>query len=287
MRAQYAPKCCSYSSGYDEIRWDVVGCNLMCQFCWSPASRPGLGIPTVKKSADDVYSDTRRMAVYPSSMFIRFTGGEPTLQWNDILTALDLFEQDTTLRDIPVLIQTNGIEIGKGNASLDRLISNTRQLYLFELSFKGTNHEEFSLLTAKAPDLYQYQLGAYRTLAEISGFAPHIQVVAVLGIYHSAVKGISKYVFIEPESGEILFDDDAQWAPEFRQIWTKAALKWVEPLRMSPKGMWDTLLKRCGPEGSGVLKHVPSGIGTNRKRLFMTKPKSTDYAANIVQRRYW
>ncbi len=50
---------------------------------------------------------------------------------------------DERTRHIPVLIQTNGIEIGRGRVGLGELISASSQPYLFELSFKGTSREEF------------------------------------------------------------------------------------------------------------------------------------------------
>jgi uncharacterized Fe-S cluster-containing radical SAM superfamily protein len=228
LRKRYAPGYCEYRSGYHEIRWDVVGCNLKCQFCWSPASRPQqTSEPSVQKSATEVFHDTLNALSDPSKTFIRFTGGEPTLYWDDFSCALDMFDGNDTISQIPVLIQTNGIEIGRGNATLEGLLSCTSQLYLFELSFKGTNGEEFSLLTTKDPELYQHQLKAYEVLADFSQRSSRIRVVAVLGVYHSALKSKSKYAFINPTSDAILFDNPDVWDPKFKQIWLSTQSKWV------------------------------------------------------------
>lgn len=115
FRKKYAPGHCEYRSGYKEIRWDVVGCNLRCQFCWSPASRPEESSePMVRKSPDDVLGSTLGIVSDPSDVFIRFTGGEPTLYWSEIVQNLGLFDANPRTCQIPVLIQTNGIEKASG-----------------------------------------------------------------------------------------------------------------------------------------------------------------------------
>ncbi|MCP4535708.1 MAG: radical SAM protein [Chloroflexi bacterium] len=288
IRKRYAPGYCSYQSGYSEIRWDVLGCNLGCQFCWSPASRPEqTREPSVQKSTIQIFQDTLNAVSDPSKTFIRFTGGEPTLYWGDVSCVLDMFDQDNTINQIPVLIQTNGIEIGRRGVSVDELVSHSKQLYLFELSFKGTNQDEFALLTTKESELYQYQLKAYEILANLSQRSNNVRVVAVLGIYHSAIKSKSKYAFVNPTSGAILFENVSAWNPKFKEIWDSAQLKWVEPLRMSPKGVWKNLHARCGPSGSDILMYYSDGANTNRQGLFPMKPKSVDYARLIVQREFW
>lgn len=289
FRKKYAPGHCRYRFGHEEIRWDVVGCNLRCQFCWSPASRPEeSGEPSVGKSPEDVLRDTLGHVHAPSNTFIRFTGGEPTLYWNAILRTLKLFEGDHSISQIPILIQTNGIEIGKGNVVPHVFSSTSKQLYLLELSFKGTSKEEFSILTGKAPDLYACQLNAYEILVDVSQKSENVAVAVVLGVYHSSVvKKESKYVFLNPSSGKILFDDPGLWDERFRQIWQSAKLKWVEGLRMFPKGVWQSLWRRCGPQGSGILKYYPLGYPTNVDDLFPMKPKSYEYARLIVEKSFW
>jgi len=288
FRKRYAPGWCSYRSGYEEIRWDVVGCNLRCQFCWSPASRPRkTGEPSVDKSALEVLHGSLQSLTEQFKTFIRFTGGEPTLYWDEIVDVLNILRDDPVLGRVPVLIQTNGLEIGSGRVSLDGLASRGEQDLLFELSFKGTNRDEFLLLTTKDPELYDHQLNAYELLADAARESAKLRVIAVLGVYHSAVKGPSKYVFVNPKSGVVLFDDYAAWDPRFRQIWLSARAKWVEPLRMSPKGMWDSLYRRCGPEGSGILRYYPERLRTNPHQMFPMKPGSSEYARLIVERQFW
>lgn len=68
----------------------------------------------VRKSPDDVLGSTLGIVSDPSDVFIRFTGGEPTLYWSEIVQNLGLFDANPRTCQIPVLIQTNGIEKASG-----------------------------------------------------------------------------------------------------------------------------------------------------------------------------
>lgn len=235
----------------------------------------------------DIYNETVRLITQPQTTFIRFTGGEPTLYWSDISEFLDMFQRVNDEKRVPILIQTNGIEIGKGNVNLDILGGNSAQKFLFELSIKGTNSSEFEILTTKPQDLYKHQVAGYYALKNISNQFPNVQVVAVLGVYHSSVSGPSKYAFVNPQNNRLLFESYESWDDGFKEIWEGTTLKWVEPLRMSPKGVWNNIVKRCGENGAGILKRFPLGADTNSNRLFPPKPKSFDYARYITTKKYW
>ena len=56
---------------------------------------------------------------------------------------------------------------------------------------------------------------------------------------------------------------------------------------MSPKGMFDKLVQRCGNDGSRILEYYPEGVRTNAFNQFVMKPKTVDYAQNIVTGKYW
>lgn len=288
MRAKYSPGHCDYEGRYHEVRWDLSGCNLRCLFCWSPASIPETSHDPVRHvTASDLVSATTDGTRQRGATFIRFTGGEPTLQWAELAEALRSLHESATSSSPPILIQTNGVAIGDGAASLDVLGSTPRQRYLIELSLKGTNAMEFALLTGREPALYSQQLKGLAALRAYSSQHPNVQVVAVLGIYHSATGGRSKYAFVDPSDGHLLFEDLPRWDPEFRRQWTSASHKWVEALRMSPKGVWDNLYRRCGPEGAGIIRYFPAGADTNGQRLFPGKPKSAEYARRLVSGWFW
>jgi hypothetical protein len=67
---------------------------------------------------------------------IRFTGGEPTLQWTGIPEVIAQLRAAIDQPRPPILIQINGIEIGKGNLKSDSLKEDHDQRFLFELFLK-------------------------------------------------------------------------------------------------------------------------------------------------------
>lgn len=144
-----------------------------------------------------------------------------------------------------------------------------------------------ALLTGKSADLFDYQMKAYEVLGELERRSRNVRTVAVLGVYHSSTRGPSKYAFVNPGTGQTLFEDSSTWDPRFRNLWRSAPLKWVEPLRMSPLGVWNNILRRCGAGGTGIIRNFSAGISVNTRGLFPMKPKSFDYAHQIVTRRFW
>ena len=289
IRKAYRGCRCAYpKSQTEEIRWDVVDCNLKCQFCWSPASRPReTNEPSIVLNGNDIYQETRHAVQNPSRTFVRFTGGEPTLYWDEIERSCRLLAQDAALGGVPILVQTNGLRIGEGAASIEWLGASASQLFLFELSMKGTNREEFSLLTGQPPDLYEHQLSAYERIKRLAEQSTNVAVVAVLGIYHSAVNKPARYAFVDPDSRTLLFERVDEWDPRFKAIWQSTGFKWVEALHLSPLGMWRKVWERCGPTGSGILSEFPTGAPTNRLGAFPRKPQSHEYARRIVEKEFW
>ena len=90
-----------------------------------------------------------------------------------------------------------------------------------------------------------------------------------------------------PSDGTIMFDGHKPWDPKFEEIWNDSKRKWVEALRMSPKGVWTNLLKRCGDGGARILRYFPSGVYTNPRFIFLAKPKGYEYARSLVHKQYW
>lgn len=294
LRKKYAPYYCGYPSKgpeYFELRWDVIDCVLRCEFCWSPASRPeSTNEPIVQKNATQIYDETVRNIKYPSKSFIRFTGGEPTLYWEELIQVFGSLANHERMVNVPILIQTNGILIGRGDVDLSELNSEpiTKLQFLFELSLKGTNADEFEILATKPKEFYEHQLSAYEEFKTVQKNNPNLSLVTVLGIYHSSIKSKrSKYAFVYPSDGTLMFDKHKPWHHKFEKIWNESERKWVEPLRMSPKGMWENIVKRCGENGAKILKYFPNGVCTNPESVFPAKPKGYEYACGLVSNQYW
>lgn len=294
LRKKYSPRYFGYPSEnpeYFELRWDLVDCILGCEFCSSPASGPKkVNESIVELTPAQIFRDTKENIKKPFRSFIRFTGGEPTLYWNELLQVFESFAKDEILVDVPVLIKTNGISFGMGTVNLYELNRPpfNKLKFLFELSMKGTNSEEFELLTRTSKKLYVHQLTAYNMLKNARRHNPNLSFITILGIYHSLTKGKrSKFVFVYPSDQTLMFDGYRPWDREFEKIWNETEWKWVEPLRMSPKGTWENVLERCGQEGAGILKYVPEGIATNQKSIFPIKPEDYEYAYGILNNHYW
>lgn len=280
LRRKYSPSYCGYPSKepeYFELRWDVVGCMLRCEFCWSPASRcEDMYETIVEYDHKRVYNETIKSVLFPNKTFIRFTGGEPTLYWDELVDAFGMLANDKKMSGVPILIQTNGVLIGKGDVDLNVLASEpTKNLrFFFELSLKGTNPNEFEILTTKDRSLYYLQLTAYDNFKVAEENNPNLSFVTVLGIYHSAIKSHnSKYAFVYPSDGTIMFDGHKPWDSKFKEIWSDSKKKWVESLRMSPIGVWTNLLERCGDGGARILRYFPDGVYTNPGLSFQQNQK--------------
>jgi sulfatase maturation enzyme AslB (radical SAM superfamily) len=228
--------------------------------------------------------------VKPFNSFISFTGGEPTLYWKKLLQVFKKMSSMEMMTDVPILIQTNGVSIGMGTTNLHDLNgpSFNKVKILFELLIKGTNSEEFELLTRTSKKLYSYQLMAYKMLKNIQNHNSNISFLTVLGNYHSSVKNkLSKYAFVYPSDQKLMFDGYRPWNKKFEKIWNENEKKWVEPLRKYPRGQWENILQRCGPQGAGLIKYFPKGVITNPHSVFSAKPNGYDYAKSIVNKTYW
>lgn len=294
IRKGYSPKICVYppeSPEFFELRWDLVGCILGCEFCKNLASKPEkLGNQITELNSTQIFDKITQNIVEPSKSFIRFTGGEPVIYWKELLEVLKQLANNETTVDIPIIIQTNGISIGNGTVNIYELTRTpfNRLKILFELSIKGTNSEEFELLTRTSKKLYAYQIKAYKLFKNARSHNRNLSFICVLGIYHSSIMGKqSKFVFAYPNSNTPMFDGHKPWDKEFEKMWKETKRKWAEPLKTSPKRLWENVLKRCGSEGAGILKHFQDGVPTNPGSIFPSKPESYQYAYEIINHYYW
>jgi uncharacterized Fe-S cluster-containing radical SAM superfamily protein len=293
FRTKNSPSVCGYPVGDPEVvevRWDFAGCILGCDFCSSPAQQPQVRELSVELSPAEVFDRTLRSVAVPSRSCVRFSGGEPTLYWNEVLEVLRLFAEDETLVKVPVVIKTNGISIGNGTVNVRKLTRSPfdRLKVLFELSIKGSNPEEFELLTRTSAKLYPYQMEAYKMLKNARHHNPNLSFVCLLGAYHSSEEvNRSKFVFVYPQDDTPMFDKHKPWDKEFQNLWSDAKAKWVLPLKTGPKDKLDSVLDRCGSEGAGLIKHYPEGVPTNPESVFHLRPSNYEYIRAILDNKFW
>jgi len=182
---------------------------------------------------------------------IRVTGGEPLLsreRWNHLVDVLNSLDRrldpkqpdyrgplDNRLRDYGrhkqqkrkrVVIQSNGISLGDTIPVDDftDVMKNLRNLaILFHLSVKGSNADEFGLLTKGDEKLFARQIGLISSLNETRRLAGNFDFQIVFGFFHS-----NEYVLWNPhENKPMLTQPDLSFLDLVKRNWTRT---FVEPL---------------------------------------------------------
>lgn len=228
-----------------EISLRFAGCILRCGACFASGySWPDrfLKSKRVKKNIalDRLIDDYERIPrIRRPYNWMRILGGEP-LQNKEYIDYLFAFLKNIAMRDTAIfrngiIIQTNGIFIGSKGSDLikDHLLElydiNPQIKISIEVSIKGTNPEEFALLTQSSPDLFKSNIQAYYNLKKIG--TPNLRptVIAGFGISESLLlsKGLSGKSLMT-----ILFSDDTPtfhpsiWSDEFRNLYNDFTTQW-------------------------------------------------------------
>ncbi len=142
---------------------DVVGCNLMCAYCWS------YRINSMYRSIGEFYSPydvAHRLMIIAKEngyRFMRITGGEPTLAYVHLLQVLETL-MSMGIRDIGrFIVETNGILFGYRPSIISELI-NYSSFITVRVSLKGCSEEEFTSITGADREFYNYQLNGVKNL---------------------------------------------------------------------------------------------------------------------------
>ncbi|NWF95041.1 MAG: radical SAM protein [Candidatus Thorarchaeota archaeon] len=288
LRKENAGRLILNSGNYWEIRWELVGTNLGSRFSTVSTPTDKTRETAAERSPFDMLNDASAVIreCIPQRTFMRFLGGEPTMYWGELMEFFRLVEADSTLRQLPIVIHTNGVDIGTGKVDLEPL-ETLRLHFLFELSLKGTSDLEFVVLTGERSVLYQDQLRACEKLRSIMQKSSRVSVIPVLGYYHTAARGTAKFYLVNPATGRPLFDNTEKWDPSFRRIWESARVKWVDLLRLFPMVRRQDILDGFGPQGAEIIAEDQRGVPVNPGGIFPLKPKPSVYAKSIVDLRYW
>ena len=135
---------------------DCCGCNLKCIFCWSNRPRDDPGNIGRFYSPEEIFENLIECAKRNNYRRIRVSGNEPTLGGEHLLKLLELVEKTGYL----FILETNGTLI---NDRYAKALSRFKNLHV-RVSLKGTNPEEFSLLTGASRGAFELQLNALRYL---------------------------------------------------------------------------------------------------------------------------
>jgi uncharacterized Fe-S cluster-containing radical SAM superfamily protein len=137
---------------------DCCGCNLRCLFCWSGAPRDHPDAIGRFYSPEHIFRKLTACAGKFGYRQLRVSGNEPTIGREHLFKLLELVDQ-TSYRFI---LESNGTLIDSEYA--ERL-SEFKCLHV-RISLKGTNREEFSMLTGAVPEAFDLQLRALKTLLD-------------------------------------------------------------------------------------------------------------------------
>lgn len=266
-----------------EVSIRFAGCNLRCGLCFASGYSwhdKYLEKKTVtsQKTVDDIVKDFKEIP-YPSGYshynWLRVLGGEPLLnnKYIDFLfeALLKIGEIDSKKFNNGIIIQTNGIYVGKGNSSniksyLEKLYqTNPSVKVAIEISIKGANPEEFRLLTQQASDeLFEYNLKAYFVLKRLNLPNLRAMIVAGFGPNESFLlregKSKERMTIVGMDNRPCYHPDF--WSTEFRELYSDftSTYKNLHPMfsRMPMYGIKDRFdlgwVKRALKQGKQIYK---------------------------------
>jgi len=147
---------------------DCCGCCLKCVFCWSGAPRDHPESIGKFYSPEHIFGKLTACAEKFGYGQLRVSGNEPTIGKEHLLKLLEVID-GTHYRFI---LESNGVLIDREYA---KRLSEFERVHV-RISLKGTNREEFSLLTGAVPEAFDLQLRALRNLLD-TGVSCHPAVM--------------------------------------------------------------------------------------------------------------
>jgi uncharacterized Fe-S cluster-containing radical SAM superfamily protein len=153
------------------VTGDVTCCNLLCAFCWAGDEiRHHPGKVGKFYTPSQVFKKLCAIGDKKGYRLMRLSGQEPTIGREHLLKLLSLVD-NTKYRFI---LETNGILIGHEKDYADAL-SKFKNIHV-RVSLKGTNEEEFSVLTDAKPEVFTLQLKGLENLVS-AGVSCHPSVM--------------------------------------------------------------------------------------------------------------
>ncbi|MFQ6127535.1 MAG: radical SAM protein [Thermoplasmata archaeon] len=151
------------------VTGDVVGCNLLCLFCWAG---DGIWGHTKKVGefydAEQVLHKMKRISEKTGYTLWRLSGQEPTIGKEHLLSLLELVDQT----NYNFILETNGILIDRSYADNLAAFGNLH----VRVSLKGCSEEEFTRLTG-ANRGFELQLNALSNLMQ-AGVSCHPSIMS-------------------------------------------------------------------------------------------------------------
>ncbi len=137
---------------------DTVGCNLRCKFCWSANSVWNAKNIGEFYTPEQVANNLKKIAIKKRFHQMRISGGEPTIGRKHLLSLLSKIESRFLF-----ILETNGILLGEDKSYVKEL-AKFNNLHV-RVCFKGSNPEEFSILTGAIKG-FEYQIKVIENLKD-------------------------------------------------------------------------------------------------------------------------
>ncbi len=210
---------------------DVIGCNLVCRFCWAWYFRNNVKRGkwyNPLKAAEKLVSIADKYRL----KYIRLTGAEPTITREHLIQVIEY----VTDHKYHFILETNGILIGAYRDYAEELAKFNR--LIVRVSFKGVTPKEFNRLTGAREDAWYLQLKALENLLD-SGMKP------LQNFYAAAMIGWSKEEDIEWFLNELrnihpsLTDVDWEYVILYKHVikYIKKTGLWPPRRAVSPQGI--------------------------------------------------
>lgn len=137
---------------------DCCGCNLKCIFCWSDKPRENPDKYGKLCTPDQVSERIIQCARDHNYHLVRISGNEPTIAKEHLLKVIRIINKTKLL----FILETNGTLLDE---DFVQELAKFRNLHV-RVSLKGTNPEEFSMLTGAIPETFEKIMGALSLLHE-------------------------------------------------------------------------------------------------------------------------
>lgn len=282
-----------------EIAMRFAGCNLRCGLCFASGYSWPEKFLTNKRvrraSFDKAINDFKRIpppSKHPCYNWFRVVGGEPLLNKNYLNFLFRVLSEISSIDcekfNKGIIIQTNGIYLGMSDLSdiakaLEEFYEKVSEVKLVvEVSIKGTNADEFKLLTrVNNEKFFKYNLDAYFKLQKLKERFENFDVVAIagFGISESAlVNGLGKsktLMAIIFKNNKPIYHPDF-WSMEFETLYddfvSSYSIKRFNVRKMPMYGIKDAL------EYGWVKRAVKQA-----KRIYGDRFYDKDYAGSSYQ----
>ncbi len=148
---------------------DCCGCNLKCVFCWSNKPRDNPEKIGSFYSPQQIFDQITSCAARHGYRLLRMSGNEPTIAQQHLLHLLSLVDATHYV----FILETNGTLLNDDYVSQ---LSKFNNLHV-RVSLKGTNDEEYSLLTGATPESFDIIL---QSVTLLHAHKVHFNVAAML-----------------------------------------------------------------------------------------------------------